>query len=153
VIFGPAYKGIPFAALVAAELSRSHSVDVQLSFNRKEAKDHGEGGNLVGTTSLVGKRVVIVDDVITAGTAIREAFDIIRGAGGEVVGVVVALDREEKGKHGGQSAVQELRRTEGVPVWAVMRRRDVESWLSLEGRHAELESMTAYSREFGVDDD
>jgi orotate phosphoribosyltransferase len=151
VAFGPAYKGIPFAALVAAELSRSHSIDVQLSYNRKEAKDHGEGGNVVGA-SLTGKRVVIVDDVITAGTAIREAFDIIRKAGGQVVGVVVALDREEKGKHGEESAVQELRRTEGVPVWPVMKRRDVESWLSLEGKTVELESMKAYSREFGVED-
>src|SRR3954465_1049851 len=105
MLFGPAYKGIPLATTTAVALAEHHHRSVPWAFNRKEAKDHGEGGNIVG--SPLAGRVVIVDDVITAGTVIREAVDIIRAAGGEPVGVALALDRQERG-HGPKSAVQEV---------------------------------------------
>src|SRR4051812_34353093 len=105
MLFGPAYKGIPLATSAAIAFSEHHHRSVPWAFNRKEAKDHGEGGNIVGTP-LEG-RVVIVDDVITAGTAIRESVEIIRAAGAEPVGVALALDRQERG-HGPKSAVQEV---------------------------------------------
>ncbi len=105
VLFGPAYKGIPLVATTAVALAEHHGRNVPFAFNRKESKDHGEGGNIVGAP-LRG-RVVIVDDVITAGTAIRESLDIIRGAGAEPVAVALALDRQERGQ-GTRSAVQEL---------------------------------------------
>jgi orotate phosphoribosyltransferase len=105
MLFGPAYKGIPLATTTAVALAEHHHRSVPWAFNRKEAKDHGEGGNIVG--SPLAGRVVIVDDVITAGTAIRESVDIIRAAGAEPVGVALALDRQERGQ-GTQSAVQEV---------------------------------------------
>ena len=108
VLFGPAYKGIPLVAATAIALADRHGRDVPWAFNRKEAKDHGEGGSIVGAP-LRG-RVLIVDDVITAGTAIREAVDIIRAAGAQPVGVVLALDRQERGT-GQLSAVQEVEQT------------------------------------------
>ncbi len=95
MLFGPAYKGIPLVALTAAALAEHHDIDVPFCFNRKEAKDHGEGGLIVGAP--MRGRVLIVDDVITAGTAIRESVEIIRRAGGEPAGVLIALDRQEKG--------------------------------------------------------
>jgi orotate phosphoribosyltransferase len=105
MLFGPAYKGIPLATTTAVALAEHHHRSVPWAFNRKEAKDHGEGGNIVG--SPLKGRVVIVDDVITAGTAIRESVDIIRAAGATPVGVLLALDRQERGQ-GSQSAVQEV---------------------------------------------
>eukprot|EP00124_Ichthyophonus_hoferi_P000029 Ihof_evm29s1 gene=Ihof_evmTU29s1 len=105
VLFGPAYKGIPLAAATAISLARDFDMDTPYCFNRKEAKDHGEGGNTVGA-SMRGKKVLIVDDVITAGTAIREAIEVITKAGGIPVGVVVCLDRQERGK-ANLSAIQE----------------------------------------------
>jgi orotate phosphoribosyltransferase len=105
MLFGPAYKGIPLATTTAVALAEHHHRNVPWAFNRKEAKDHGEGGNIVG--SPLKGRVVIVDDVITAGTAIREAVEIIRAAGAQPAGVALALDRQERGQ-GTQSAVQEV---------------------------------------------
>jgi orotate phosphoribosyltransferase len=117
VLFGPAYKGIPLVTATAVALAEHHGRNVPYSFNRKEAKDHGEGGNVVGAP-LRG-RVVIVDDVITAGTAIRESLDIIRGAGAEPVAVALALDRQERGQ-GTRSAVQELEAEHGLKCVSVI---------------------------------
>ena len=112
IIFGPAYKGIPLATVTAMALAGS-GTSKPFAFNRKEKKDHGEGGNIVGAP-LAG-RVLIVDDVITAGTAIRESIDLIRGAGAEPAGVLIALDRQEKG-NGERSAIQEVEQEFGIPV-------------------------------------
>lgn len=117
VLFGPAYKGIPIAAATAVALAEHHELDVPWCFNRKEAKDHGEGGHLVGAP-LQG-RVLIIDDVITAGTAIREVMDIIGKTPAKPAAVVVALDRQEKGK-GELSAIQEVERDYGIPVLSIV---------------------------------
>ena len=117
VVFGPAYKGIPLATATAFEFAQ-RGRDLPLSFNRKEAKDHGEGGNLIGA-DMNGKRVLIVDDVITAGTAIREALAIIKGAGGTPAGIVVALDRQEIASETDRSAAQAVAEEAGIPVVAV----------------------------------
>jgi len=118
VVFGPAYKGIPLATAMACELAQ-RGRDLPLSFNRKEVKDHGEGGQLIGA-DLTGKRVLIVDDVITAGTAIREALTIIRAAGGTPAGIVVALDRQEIASDtDARSAAQAVAEEAGIPVIAV----------------------------------
>jgi orotate phosphoribosyltransferase len=117
VLFGPAYKGIPLATATAVALA-ARGRDAPLAFNRKEIKEHGEGGLLIGA-SLAGKRVLIVDDVITAGTAIREAIDIIRGAAGVPCGVLIALDRQERSGDGGLSATAAVRAEFGIPVLAI----------------------------------
>src|SRR5450631_61880 len=114
MLFGPAYKGIPLVTITAAALAERHARSVPFAFNRKEAKDHGEGGTIVGAP-LKG-RVLIVDDVITAGTAIRESIEIIRAAGAQPAGVLLALDREERGSVSPLSAVQEVREQFGIPV-------------------------------------
>lgn len=116
VLFGPAYKGIPIATATAVALYDQHNQDTPYCFNRKEKKDHGEGGNLVGS-ALEGK-VMLVDDVITAGTAIREAMDIVQANGAELSGVLIALDRQEKGK-GELSAIQEVERDFGAKVVSI----------------------------------
>jgi orotate phosphoribosyltransferase len=122
MLFGPAYKGIPLATSAAVALAEHHHRNVPWAFNRKEAKDHGEGGNIVG--SPLKGRVVIVDDVITAGTAIREAVDIIRAAGAEPVGVALALDRQERGQ-GTQSAVQEVSAQFGLRCVSILTLADL----------------------------
>lgn len=116
MLFGPAYKGIPLATTLAVALA-GQGRDIPVAFNRKEAKSHGEGGSLIGAT-LAG-RVLIVDDVITAGTAIRESLDIIRVAGAQACGVVIALDRQERGQAGDQSAAQEVATEFGLPIVAI----------------------------------
>jgi orotate phosphoribosyltransferase len=113
VLYGPAYKGIPLAAVTAAALYDHHQIDIPYAFNRKEAKSHGEGGSIVGH-ALEGQ-ILIIDDVITAGTAIRESMDIIEAEGAKPAGVVIALDRQEKGK-GDKSAIQEVEQDYGIPV-------------------------------------
>ncbi len=118
MLFGPAYKGIPLVTATAAALADHHGRDAPFAFNRKEAKDHGEGGTIVGR-ALQG-RVLIVDDVITAGTAIRESIDIIRAAGATPAGVLLALDREERGRDSGRSAVEEVREQFGLPVVSIL---------------------------------
>ncbi|MBH8580811.1 orotate phosphoribosyltransferase [Bisbaumannia pacifica] len=117
VLFGPAYKGIPLAATTAVALADGHDRDTPFAFNRKEAKDHGEGGNIVGA-DLAG-RILIIDDVITAGTAIGEVMRLIDGAGAKAAGVVIALDRQERGQ-GEQSAIQEVEARYGMPVVSIV---------------------------------
>lgn len=148
MLFGPAYKGIPLVSLAAASLAEHHAIDVPFAYNRKEAKDHGEGGNVVGAP-LAG-RVLIVDDVITAGTAVREAYQVINGAGAEIAGLVISLDRQERGK-GSQSAVQELGSSLDIPVISIVRLDDLVETLEDSpefGGH--LASLLAYRREYGV---
>ena len=152
VLFGPAYKGIPFAAGTALLLHREHKIDVGFAYDRKEAKDHGEGGVTVGTP-VKGKRVLILDDVATAGTAIRGAIDIVRREGGEVVGAVLLLDRQEQGK-AGRSTIAEVEELLGgkgrVPTILTM--QNLMSWLQENGRTEELEKMKAYYDEYGAKD-
>ena len=149
MLFGPAYKGIPLAAAAAVALARAHGRDVPWAYNRKEAKDHGEGGSLVGAP-LAG-RVLIVDDVITAGTAVRESLGLIRGAGAEVAGVVVALDRQERGQ-GEVSAVQELARDQGVTVVAIVGLAELMEYAGTRPDLADQrERLQAYRARFGVE--
>lgn len=149
VLFGPAYKGIPLAAVTAAALYDGHGRDVAYAFNRKEAKDHGEGGVIVGHP-LEG-RVLIIDDVITAGTAVRESVDLIRALGAEPAGVVIALDREERGRTE-LSAVQEVRAQFGVPVAAIVRLRELVAYLAGQADAGpQLAAIEAYRARYGVD--
>jgi orotate phosphoribosyltransferase len=149
VLFGPAYKGIPLAAVTAAALFDSHGIDVAYAFNRKEAKDHGEGGVIVGHP-LQG-RVLIIDDVITAGTAIRESVDVIRALGAEPAGVVIALDRQERGRTE-LSAVQEVQTQFGMPVAAIVRLRELVAYLADRPDAAgHLGAIEAYRGRYGID--
>lgn len=149
MLFGPAYKGIPLATATAIALAE-RGRDVPLAFNRKEAKAHGEGGTLIGAP-LAG-RVLIVDDVITAGTAIREAITTIQSAGAQVCGVLIALDREERGQ-GARSASQEVSAEFGLPVVAVARLSEL---LTYTDERPELaahrEAMHGYRRRYGIGD-
>jgi orotate phosphoribosyltransferase len=148
VLYGPAYKGIPLAAVTAAALYDRHGIDVPYAFNRKEAKSHGEGGNIVGH-ALEGE-ILIIDDVITAGTAIRESMDIIAAQGAKPAGVVIALDRQERGK-GERSAIQEVESDYGIPVAAIVRLQDLVDFVADRGDATEdLARIQAYRREYGV---
>lgn len=148
MLFGPAYKGIPLAAITAAALAEHHGIDLPYAFNRKEAKDHGEGGTIVGA-ELAG-RVLIIDDVITAGTAIGEAVDIIRAQGAEPAGVVICMDRQERGK-GTLSAVQEVQQRYGMAVIAVARLEDLVAHLGDKPELAQaLEGLKAYRAQYGI---
>ena len=151
MLFGPAYKGIPLVTATAAALAEHHGRDVPYCFNRKEAKDHGEGGHIVGR-SLAG-RVLIVDDVITAGTAIRESIDLIRAAGATPCGVLLALDREERGRDSERSAVQEVRESFGLPVVSILSLTDLIAGLEtgIGGIGAEaLDALRAYRNTYGA---
>lgn len=148
ILFGPAYKGIPLVSAASVALATEHQQDVAFSFNRKEAKAHGEGGNIVGTP-LAGK-VLIIDDVITAGTAIRESIDIITAAGATPVGVVIALDRMEKGT-GHKSSIQEVEDDYGIPVIPIVTMAHLISHIEQNpqlGQH--LNAMQAYRQQYGV---
>jgi orotate phosphoribosyltransferase len=153
MLFGPAYKGIPLATAVAIALAAAHGRNVGYAFNRKEAKDHGEGGNIVGA-ALRG-RVVIVDDVITAGTAIRESLDLIRGCGAQAVAVALALDRQERGQ-GARSAVQELEAEHGLRCVSVVTLAELIEALAVprEGppriSEDQLTALRAYRDRYGV---
>ncbi|KAI9217223.1 orotate phosphoribosyltransferase [Blastocladiella britannica] len=152
LLFGPAYKGIPLVSAAAVSLSM-RGVDLPYAFNRKEAKDHGEGGSLVGHTDLRGQRVVIVDDVITAGTAIREVFPMLRAAGAVVAGVLVAVDRMEVGPTStdGLSAMMEVERDMGVPVRAIVTMDDIMRYMEEKGGFADaLLGMREYRGKYGV---
>lgn len=147
VLFGPAYKGIPLAAVTAAALYTEHQIDLPYAFNRKEAKDHGEGGNIVGA-ALKGK-VAVIDDVMTAGTAIRESASLIQSQGAALAAVYIALDRQERGA-GALSAVQEVERQYGAPVHSIA---DVEALISLlesDGDTENLAHMQAYKARYGI---
>ena len=148
MIFGPAYKGIPFVAATAVALSQVHGVSVPWGFNRKEAKDHGEGGVLVGA-SVEGKKVWIIDDVITAGTAIREVVTILKNAGATIAGVLVALDRQEKGQ-GQLSAIQEVQQELEIPVHALISMKDLMDYLDAKGEQDALAKMEAYRVKYGI---
>ena len=147
MLFGPAYKGIPLVTATAAALAEHEGRNLPYAFNRKEAKDHGEGGTIVGAP-LAG-RVLIVDDVITAGTAIRESVEIIRAQRATPAGVLIALDREERGQ-GAQSAVQEVQQAFGLPVISVLRLRDLMAHLEATGEAATLAAVRAYRDLYGV---
>jgi orotate phosphoribosyltransferase len=148
VLFGPAYKGIPIATTTSVALADHHDVDTPYCFNRKEAKDHGEGGNLVG--SALEGRIMLVDDVITAGTAIRESMEIIKANGADLAGVLVAIDRQEKGK-GELSAIQEVERDFGCSVVSIVSLSDLITYLEEKGDNQEqLEAVKTYRAEFGV---
>jgi orotate phosphoribosyltransferase len=153
VLFGPAYKGIPLVTTTAIALAEHHKRNVPYAFNRKEAKDHGEGGNVVGAP-LRG-RVVIVDDVITAGTAIRESLDIIRGAGAQPAAVALALDRQERGQ-GTRSAVQELEAEHGLKCVSVITLATLIETLSSTSSGTarisaeQLTALQAYRERYGV---
>ncbi|MGB7756302.1 MAG: orotate phosphoribosyltransferase [Salinisphaera sp.] len=145
-LFGPAYKGIPLVATVACALA-DHNRDVPFTYNRKEAKDHGEGGTLVGAP--LGQRVVIVDDVITAGTAVREAIAMIRAAGSEVAGVLIALDRQERGADD-RSPLAALAADEGIPTAAVATLDDVIGYARGRYSEATVAAIQAYRAQYGV---
>ena len=148
VLFGPAYKGIPLASAATIALADRHGRDVPWCFNRKEAKDHGEGGNLVGSP-LQGK-VLIIDDVITAGTAIRESMAIIEAHGARPAGVIIALDRQERGT-GDKSAIQEVEETYGIPVISIIKLADLIAYLADHpDLEPHLEKVEAYRAEYGV---
>ncbi|EGQ8193667.1 TPA: orotate phosphoribosyltransferase [Vibrio parahaemolyticus] len=148
VLFGPAYKGIPIATTTAVALADHHDIDTPYCFNRKEAKNHGEGGNLVG--SALEGRIMLVDDVITAGTAIRESMEIIKANSADLAGVLVAIDRQEKGK-GELSAIQEVERDFGCAVISIVSLGDLITYLEEKGNATEhLEAVKAYRAEYGI---
>ena len=149
VLFGPAYKGIPLAAAAAIGLADSFGHDVPYCYNRKEAKDHGEGGQIVGA-DLKG-RVLIVDDVITAGTAVRESVDLIRAAGAVPAGVVISLDRQERGRDR-RSAIQEVEHDFGMPVISIVGLKELIAYLAGQpGREQDLERIEGYRKDYGID--
>lgn len=147
-IFGAAYKGIPFVATTAQTLWQTHGIDVEWSYNRKEAKTHGEGGNLVGA-DLQGKAVWVIDDVMTAGTAVREVVAILTQAGATLAGIVIALDRKEKGQDV-RSAVEQMQADFGVPVYALVDIDDIIDFLKTKGETEHLDKMMAYRQTYGV---
>ncbi len=148
LLFGPAYKGIPIATTTAVALCDHHDIDMPYCFNRKEKKDHGEGGSLVGS-ELQG-RVMLVDDVITAGTAIRESMEIIAAHQAKLAGVLIALDRQEKGK-GELSAIQEVERDFGCDIVSIIKLEDLINYLSEKpGMEAQLASVSAYRDQYGI---
>ncbi len=148
MLFGPAYKGIPLAALAASSLAEHHDIDVPYCFNRTEAKDHGEGGDIVGGP-LKGK-ILIVDDVITAGTAVRDAYQIIARTGAEIAGLVISLDREERGQSN-MSAVQELRGSLGIPVESIVGLTElIDALEEMPEYERWVEPVMNYRRQYGV---
>ena len=148
LLFGPAYKGIPIATTTAVALCDHHDLDMPYCFNRKEKKDHGEGGSLVGS-ELQG-RVMLVDDVITAGTAIRESMEIIAAHNAKLAGVLIALDRQEKGK-GELSAIQEVERDFGCDIVSIIKLEDLINYLTEKsGMETELASVSAYRDQYGI---
>ncbi|KYL33012.1 MULTISPECIES: orotate phosphoribosyltransferase [Pseudoalteromonas] len=148
VLFGPAYKGIPIATTTAVALADHYNKDVPYCFNRKEKKAHGEGGSLVGS-ELKGK-IMLVDDVITAGTAIRESMEIIADNGADLSGVLIALDRQEKGK-AELSAIQEVERDFNTQVTSIVKLADLISYLENQGTMDEhLAAVKAYRDQYGV---
>ncbi|MFZ9035348.1 MAG: orotate phosphoribosyltransferase [Francisellaceae bacterium] len=151
VLFGPAYKGIVLAAAVSAQLYEKHGLNVGFAYNRKEVKDHGEGGRFVGA-DIKDKRVLVIDDVITAGTAIKQSLVEIDAAGGYVKGVIVALDRQEIAPGECISAIDALERDYRFPVYAVANLDGLIDYLQRRGQINQtlIQSMTAYRQKYGV---
>ncbi len=147
LLFGPAYKGIPLAAITASALYTRHQRDIAYAFNRKEAKDHGEGGSIVGAE--IDGRVMIIDDVITAGTAIREAIGLIEAQGARAAAVAIAVDRQEKGL-GDTSAIQELEQS-GIDVISIIRLEHILEYLDQRGDFAHRDAIEAYRGRYGID--
>ena len=148
VLFGPAYKGIPLASATSVALFEHQQRDVPYSFNRKEAKTHGEGGNIVG--SPLKGRILIIDDVITAGTAIRESMDIIQAQGATPAGVIIALDRQERGQ-GDKSAIQEVEETFKIPVISIINLGNLIAYIGQNAQYqAYLPAIEAYRKQYGV---
>jgi orotate phosphoribosyltransferase len=147
LLFGPAYKGIPLAAITASSLYQDHQRDMPYAFDRKEAKDHGEGGITVGAP--IQGRVMIIDDVITAGTAIRQSLKLIESLGAKVCSVTIALDRQEKGQ-GELSAIQELEAL-GVRVVPIIQLADILRYLEANNQTQHLESVSEYRNRYGID--
>ncbi len=149
MLFGPAYKGIPLATAAAIAWSDNSGRDIPVAYNRKEAKTHGEGGTIVG--GPLNGRVLIVDDVITAGTAVREVIDMINAAGATPAGIVVGLDRQERGKTE-QSAIQELQAEHSIPVTSIISFANLITFLEAAGANSsvQLQQMRTYREEFGI---
>ena len=148
MLFGPAYKGIPLVALAAASLAEHHDIDVPYAYNRKEAKSHGEGGSIVGA-SLNG-RVLVIDDVITAGTAVRESCQLISGEGATVSGLVISLDRQEVGRDS-MSAVQELEQSLRFPVTSIVQLEDLVDLLQESSDYVDyLDPVLKYRQKYGI---
>ncbi len=147
LLFGPAYKGIPLAAITASSLYQDHQRDTPYAFDRKEAKDHGEGGITVGAP--IKGRVMIIDDVITAGTAIRQSLKLIESLGANVCSVTIALDRQEKGQ-GELSAIQELEAL-GIRVVPIIQLADILKYLQANNQTEHLESVSKYRNRYGID--
>jgi orotate phosphoribosyltransferase len=153
IMFGPAYKGIPLGAVVCGALYSDYGIDVGFSYNRKEAKDHGEGGNLVGASMEGGKRVLVIDDVITAGTAIRESHAMLSAIGAKMVGVVIALDRAEKRSLDDPlSAVQAVKRDLEVSVISIVNLPQLQIFLEKSPDYGEevLKTVSEYRSQYGV---
>lgn len=149
MVFGPAYKGVPLAAALAIALADQHGRDIPFAFNRKEAKDHGEGGVIVGAP-LQG-RVLVIDDVISAGTSVRESAQLITAAGASLAGVSIALDRQERGL-GDTSAVREVEQNFGIPVISIANLDTLARFLTEQGDHqSELLALQAYRDRYGAD--
>lgn len=157
-LFGPAYKGIPLAVATAVALANHHGRDLNYCFNRKEAKDHGEGGTMVGYKLQDGDKVVIIEDVITAGTAMRETLPLLKAAANnvEVVGVIISVDRTERGQ-GDKSAIQEMREEFGIPVYPIVTAREIIDALynvEVDGKvyidNGVKAKMEAYLEQYGV---
>lgn len=151
LLFGPAYKGIPLVSAAASSLYNLYGIDLPYTFNRKEAKDHGEGGVFVGSAPKAGEKVLIIEDVITAGTAVREVLPLVTQTGADVEGMVILVDRMERGK-GDTSAVQEVYRDFGIKVYPIVTVNDIidalKSGIVSGAEH--IENMLAYRAEYGV---
>jgi orotate phosphoribosyltransferase len=151
VLFGPAYKGIPLVAAAAISLARRFNVNYPVAFNRKEAKDHGEGGDLIGS-ELAGQKVVIVDDVITAGTAVRESVECIERHGGKLKGLLLLLDRQEKGKDTDLSAVQQVKSQYDIPVVSAFTFEHLMAYVQRDNLFTPelISDMEKYREQYGV---
>ncbi len=148
MIYGPAYKGIPLASTMAIAFQEQHQTSYPFCFNRKEIKDHGEGGITFGAD--INGRVMIIDDVISAGTSIRESMEIISAKGGSTVGAVVAVDRQERGL-GEQSAIQEVEQLHNIKVISIVNLENIISYLTEHGEmQAHLDAINAYESQYGV---
>ena len=154
ILFGPAYKGIPLVAVTASQMFEKHSVDMSYAFNRKEAKDHGEGGVFVGAP-LADRNVLVVDDVITAGTAIRETVQLLsKVSGTQLSGVLVALDRMERGPDGGLSAIDQIRRDFNIPVICIVTLNEIVQYLQQDPDSADkyaphIVAIKEYQKQYG----